>query len=531
MSDNISFEDIYEEMFNSYVESNDTMNILSNMMSDIEEATSSSNNKSRKKRSYIERGREEGHARIWNDYFSYDPIYTNNQFRRRFRMRKELFLRIVNALENHNSYFENTVDGIGRDKISSIQKCTAAIRMLAYGMAGDAVDDYVRMAGNTAIQCLKKFNICVNDVFGAQYLRKPTAEDIERLLQVGENRGFPSMLGSIDCMHWRWEKCPTAWHGMFTSGHQGKPTMILEAIASYDLWIWHAYFGIAGSNNDINVLDRSLIFDEFLDGRGPNVQFMVNGSQCNMGYYLADEKQNRKAKSIQKMAEGNCEVKVLGAWPSPFVMRPRIALQLKSVEYDFIEETMNPKSELLLKSNPVHKKIPVLLHNDKPICESNVIVQYIDEAFSSGPSILPSDPYDRAVHRFWAAYVDDKWFPAMMAAAKAETPEAKASALEQLKEGTVLLEEAFVKLSNGKPFFGGDKIGYIDIAFGSFLGWVRVSERTNNVKLLDEGSTPSLVAWADKFCADEAVKDVMPDTDKLAEFAKIIMAKNKPPSS
>ncbi|XP_074288231.1 glutathione S-transferase U17-like [Silene latifolia] len=231
------------------------------------------------------------------------------------------------------------------------------------------------------------------------------------------------------------------------------------------------------------------------------------------------------------MAEGNCEVKVLGAWPSPFVMRPRIALNLKSVEYDFIVETMFPKSDLLLKSNPVHKKIPVLFHNDKPVCESTVIVQYIDEAFSSGPSILPSDPYDRSVHRFWATYVDDKWFPALMATVKAETPEAKATAFEQLKEGTILLEETFVKLSNGKPFFGGDKIGYVDIAFGSFLGWVRLSEKINNVKLLDEGISPSLVAWADKFCADESVKDVMPDTDELIEFFKIMMAKNKPSSS
>jgi glutathione S-transferase len=102
------------------------------------------------------------------------------------------------------------------------------------------------------------------------------------------------------------------------------------------------------------------------------------------------------------------EVKLLGAWPSPFVMRARIALNIKAVEYEFLQETLEPKSQLLIQSNPVYKKIPVLIHADKPICESLVIVQYIDDVWTSGPSILPSDPYDRAIHRFWAAYLDDK---------------------------------------------------------------------------------------------------------------------------
>ncbi|GMJ03294.1 GLUTATHIONE S-TRANSFERASE 30B, GLUTATHIONE S-TRANSFERASE 30, GLUTATHIONE S-TRANSFERASE TAU 17 [Hibiscus trionum] len=107
------------------------------------------------------------------------------------------------------------------------------------------------------------------------------------------------------------------------------------------------------------------------------------------------------------------EVKVLGSWPSQFAMRPRIALNIKSVHYEFIEEKnmLENKSQLLLQSNPVYKKIPVLFHGDnKPICESLIIVQYIDETWSSAPSILPSDPYERAVARFWAAYLDDKVF-------------------------------------------------------------------------------------------------------------------------
>ena len=104
----------------------------------------------------------------------------------------------------------------------------------------------------------------------------------------------------------------------------------------------------------------------------------------------------------------NGEVKLLGAWPSPFVMRARIALNIKSVKYEFLEEKLGSKSQLLVQSNPVYKKIPVLIHAGKPICESLIIVEYVDQVWSSGSCILPSDPYDRAIARFWATYIDDK---------------------------------------------------------------------------------------------------------------------------
>ncbi|CAN6727296.1 unnamed protein product [Malus baccata var. baccata] len=219
------------------------------------------------------------------------------------------------------------------------------------------------------------------------------------------------------------------------------------------------------------------------------------------------------------------DVKVLGAWPSPYAMRAWIALNIKSVEYELLEETFEAKSQLLLQSNPVHKKIPVLIHGDKPVCESLIIVEYIDEVWTSGPSILPSDPLDRATARFWAAYVDEKWLPSMRGVAAAEGDEAKKAAVEQVAEGLAQMEEAFQKTSKGKDFFSGDKIGYLDIAFGCFLGWLRVTEKMNGVKLLDEAKIPGLAKWAEKFSADPAVKDVMPETDKLAEVTKILKAR------
>lgn len=118
------------------------------------------------------------------------------------------------------------------------------------------------------------------DVYGGEYLRKPTTDDLERLLEESK------ALGSIDCMHWQWKNCLTAWHGMY-QGRNKKPTVILEAIASNDMWIWH-FFGAPGSLNDINVLDRSSCFKELMDCRTPIINYTVNGQVYNTGYYLAD---------------------------------------------------------------------------------------------------------------------------------------------------------------------------------------------------------------------------------------------------
>nr|POE67451.1 putative glutathione s-transferase [Quercus suber] len=112
-----------------------------------------------------------------------------------------------------------------------------------------------------------------------------------------------------------------------------------------------------------------------------------------------------KRKDSVTMAD---EVVLLDFWPSMFGMRVRIALAEKGIKYEYKDEDLRNKSPLLLEMNPIHKKIPVLIHNGKPVCESLIIVQYIDEVWKDRCPLLPIDPYQRAHSRFWADFVDKK---------------------------------------------------------------------------------------------------------------------------
>ncbi|GJR50728.1 putative nuclease HARBI1 [Tanacetum coccineum] len=156
-----------------------------------------------KKRAYIPRQRETAEERLIDDYFGDEEIDPNITERILAKVREGY-------------------DCTGRKSIGPILKCTSAIRQLAYGTAADAFDEYLQI----------------------------------------EKHGLPGMLGSIDCMHWDWKNCPKALAAQFKRRDHKYPTIMLEAVADQRLWIWHAYFGVPGANNDLNVLYGSSLFDD-----------------------------------------------------------------------------------------------------------------------------------------------------------------------------------------------------------------------------------------------------------------------------
>uniref|UniRef100_A0A0D3AWG7 Uncharacterized protein n=1 Tax=Brassica oleracea var. oleracea TaxID=109376 RepID=A0A0D3AWG7_BRAOL len=156
-------------------------------------------------------------------------------------MNKPLFMHIVDRLSNEVQYFRDKKDGLGRNSLSPLQKCTAAIHVLAYGSAADAVDEYLRLGETTTRLCVENFVEEIIYLFADEYLRRPTPADLQRPLHIGEHRGFPGMIESIDC-----------------------------------------------TLNDINVLDRLHVFDDIIKGQAPQVTFSVNGREYRMTYYLTD---------------------------------------------------------------------------------------------------------------------------------------------------------------------------------------------------------------------------------------------------
>uniref|UniRef100_A0A0D3ECS7 DDE Tnp4 domain-containing protein n=1 Tax=Brassica oleracea var. oleracea TaxID=109376 RepID=A0A0D3ECS7_BRAOL len=142
-------------------------------------------------------------------------------------MNKPLFMHIVDRLSNEVEFFRQKKDALGRLSLSPLQKCTSAIRVLAYGTAADAVDEHLRLGSTTTRSCVEHFVEGIIYLFGDEYLRRPTPADLQRLLDIG----------------------------------------IL---------------------NDINVLDRSPVFDDIIKGQAPQVTLSVNGREYHLAYYLTD---------------------------------------------------------------------------------------------------------------------------------------------------------------------------------------------------------------------------------------------------
>ncbi|XP_062091544.1 probable glutathione S-transferase [Humulus lupulus] len=205
------------------------------------------------------------------------------------------------------------------------------------------------------------------------------------------------------------------------------------------------------------------------------------------------------------------EVVLLDFWVSMFGMRVRIALDEKGIKYEYKEQDLFDKGPLLLQMNPIHKKIPVLIHNGKPICESLIILQYIDEVWPDKAPLLPSDPYQRAQARFWADFIDKKVYDVGEKIWSTNGEEREAGKKDFFETFKTLEGEL-----GEKTYFGGERFGFVDVTLMGFYSRFYAYEIFGNFSI--EAECPKLIAWANRCLQRESVAKAIVDEKKVYEF-------------
>jgi glutathione S-transferase len=184
----------------------------------------------------------------------------------------------------------------------------------------------------------------------------------------------------------------------------------------------------------------------------------------------------------------------------PYVERSRIALFEKGLPHEVTFIDLKDKPEWFLKISPMGK-VPVLLVDERPIFESMVINELIEELHPA-PALMPKNPLDRADARAWIVFCNDTLMPLSL---KAQI------ALSAAKTGTVELEPLRAALGKvetelkrrGGPFFLGKEFSLADAVYAPFLRrWIAAEEwqRTPLVKDL-----PALSAYVATLLAHPSV--------------------------
>ncbi|XP_059317859.1 probable glutathione S-transferase [Lycium ferocissimum] len=210
------------------------------------------------------------------------------------------------------------------------------------------------------------------------------------------------------------------------------------------------------------------------------------------------------------------EVKLHGTSYNLFTYRVIWALKIKGIPFEYIEEEHSDKGSLIMKYNPAFKRFPILFHGEKALSESMVILEYIEDTWPQNP-LLPIDPFDRAMARFWVKFAGDKGH--CVGTMYYTTGEKQEKAIKETIEMLKMVEEQALG-DQEKNFFGGEKIGIVDMAFGIIPHWLEVIEDIVGVKLLEPHSFPRLLNWVQNFKEEQVIKENLPNRDDMFVFLK-----------
>jgi hypothetical protein len=228
---------------------------------------------------------------ITEDYFDPQPKFGLDDFKRMFRISRNIYDRLHSYLAGNVTFFRDGFDATGKAKISSHAKILIALKYLCYGCSVNAFRDYFQLGESTAMKSVKLLTKeLVQSPFRNEFFGAMTPSDAKQVEALHRSvHGVPGMIGSLDCSHISWGNCPISHQGQF-KGKAGEPTIVVEAMVDYNLYAWHAIFGYAGTLNDLSIWDNSFLLSAMCDGSFHELdfQFTIGGETFDELWILVD---------------------------------------------------------------------------------------------------------------------------------------------------------------------------------------------------------------------------------------------------
>ena len=157
-------------------------------------------------------------------------------FRRRFRVPYPVYCDLVSkCLEKKlfgvNAHLETDV--AGRNICPVEIKLLAVLRILGRNWSFDDIAEATLMGETTARRAFHTF--CGNFVsaYYDSYVQRPTGEKLKKVMAVFAKMGLPGCIGSTDCVHLKWDRCPVG-IAQLCSGKEGYPTLAYSCVQNED---------------------------------------------------------------------------------------------------------------------------------------------------------------------------------------------------------------------------------------------------------------------------------------------------------